>query len=123
MSKKIFMDAFFTQFHEFMGQLIKVFPDDTDFRMYDDGVALIQRVNPAMVLTEFVKHVGPFDEVIRNRDDNFFMNHTFDSLQPDDTMEQVIQKLKGYWSGLSEQNKSSIWGYIILLLDISKRCA
>ena len=122
MSKKIFMDAFFTQFHEFMGQLIKVFPDDTDFRMYDDGVALIQRVNPAMVLTEFTKHVGPFDEVIRARDDNFFMNHTFDSLQPDDTMEQVIQKLKGYWSGLSEQNKSSIWGYIILLLDISKRC-
>jgi hypothetical protein len=123
MSKKIFMDAFFTQFHEFMGQLIKVFPDDTDFRMYDDGVALIQRVNPAMVLTEFTKHVGPFDEVIRARDDTFFMNHTFDSLQPDDTMEQVIQKLKGYWSGLSEQNKSSIWGYIILLLDISKRCA
>ena len=123
MSKKIFMDAFFTQFHEFMGQLIKVFPDDTDFRMYDDGVALIQRVNPAMVLTEFTKHVGPFDEVIRARDDTFFMNHTFDSLQPDDTMEQVIQKLKGYWSGLSDQNKSSIWGYIILLLDISKRCA
>ena len=123
MSKKIFMDAFFTQFHEFMGQLIKVFPDDTDFRMYDDGVALIQRVNPAMVLTEFTKHVGPFDEVIRNRDDNFFMNHTFSSLEPDDTMEQVIQKLKGYWSGLSDQNKSSIWGYIILLLDISKRCA
>ena len=117
------MDAFFTQFHEFMGQLIKVFPDDTDFRMYDDGVSLIQRVNPAMVLTEFTKHVGPFDEVIRARDDTFFMNHTFDSLQPDDTMEQVIQKLKGYWSGLSEQNKSSIWGYIILLLDISKRCA
>lgn len=123
MSKKIFMDAFFTQFHEFMGQLIKVFPDDTDFRMYDDGVALIQRVNPAMVLTEFTKHVVPFEDVIRAKDDNFFMNHTFDSLQPDDTMEQVIQKLKGYWSGLSDQNKSSIWGYIILLLDISKRCA
>lgn len=122
MSKKIFMDAFFTQFHEFMGQLIKVFPDDTDFKMYDDGVSLMQRINPGMVLSEFVKHVGPFDEVIRKRDDNFFMNHTFDSLQPDDTMEQVIQKLKGYWAGLSEQNKSSIWGYIILLLDISKRC-
>lgn len=123
MSKKIFMDAFFTQFHEFMGQLIKVFPDDTDFKMYDDGVSLMQRINPGMVLSEFTKHVGPFDEVIRKRDDNFFMNHTFDSLQPDDTMEQVIQKLKGYWAGLSEQNKSSIWGYIILLLDISKRCA
>ena len=122
MSKKIFMDAFFTQFHEFMDQLIKVFPDDTDFKMYDDGISLLQRVNPAMVLSEFVKHVTPFDEVIRARDDNFFMNHTFSSLEPDNTMEQVIQKLKGYWIAMSEQNKSSIWGYIILLLDISKRC-
>lgn len=122
MSKKIFMDAFFTQFHEFMGQLITVFPEDSDFKMYDDGVSLVQRMNPAMVLSEFTKHVGPFEEVIRKRDDAFFMNHTFDSLEPDNTMENVIQKLKGYWVGLSEQNKSSIWGYIILLLDISKRC-
>jgi hypothetical protein len=116
------MDAFFTQFHQFMGQLIKVFPEDPDFKMYDDGVALVQRVNPSLVLSEFSKHVGPFEEVIRKRDDGFFMNHTFDSLEPDNTMEQVIQKLKGYWAALSDQNKSSIWGYIILLLDIHKRC-
>ena len=32
MSKKIFMDAFFTQFHAFMGELIRVFPDDADYR-------------------------------------------------------------------------------------------
>jgi len=122
MSKKIFMDAFFTQFHEFMGQLVKVFPDDADFKMYDDGVALVQRMNPGLVISEFGKHVGPFDEVIRKRDDGFFMNHTFDSLEPDNTMEQVIQKLKGYWTALSDQNKSSIWGYITLLLAIHKRC-
>ena len=123
MSKKIFMDAFFTQVHEFMGQLIKVFPNDDDFKMYDDSVSLVQKMNPGMVLSEFNKHVGPFEDVIRAKDDNFFMYHTFSSLEPDDTMENVIQKLKGYWAGMSEQNKSSIWGYIILLLDIAKRCA
>ena len=123
MSKKIFMDAFFTQFHEFMGQLIKVFPNDEDFPAYDAGVSLVQRMNPAMVFSEFNKHVGPFEDVIRAKDDNFFMNHTFASLEPDNTMENVIQKLKGYWAELSDQNKSSIWDYIILLLDIAKRCA
>jgi hypothetical protein len=123
MSKKIFMDAFFTQFHEFMGQLIKVFPNDEDFPAYDAGVSLVQRINPAMVFSEFNKHVGPFEDVIRAKDDNFFMNHTFASLEPDNTMENVIQKLKGYWAELSDQNKSSIWDYIILLLDIAKRCA
>jgi hypothetical protein len=122
MSKKIFMDAFFTQFHEFMGQLTKVFPNDEDFKMYDDAVYLVQRMNPGLVVSEFGKHVLPYEEVIRKRDDGFFMNHTFDSLEPDNTMEQVIQKLKGYWTTLSDQNKSSIWGYITLLLDIHKRC-
>jgi len=122
MSKKIFMDAFFTQFHEFMGQLMKVFPNDEDFKMYDDAVYLVQRMNPGLVVSEFGKHVLPFEEVIRKRDDDFFMNHSFDSLEPDNTMEQVIQKLKGYWTTLSDQNKSSIWGYITLLLDIHKRC-
>ena len=122
MSKKIFMDAFFTQFHEFMGQLTKVFPNDEDFKMYDDAVFLVQRMNPGLVISEFGKHVLPFEEVIRKRDDGFFMNHNFDSLEPDNTMEQVIQKLKGYWTTLSDQNKSSIWGYIILLLDIHNRC-
>jgi hypothetical protein len=122
MSKKIFMDAFFTQFHEFMGQLTKVFPNDEDFKMYDDAVYLVQRMNPGLVVSEFGRHVLPFEEVIRKRDDGFFMNHTFDSLEPDNTMEQVIQKLKGYWTTLSDQNKSSIWGYITLLLDIHKRC-
>jgi hypothetical protein len=51
------------------------------------------------------------------------MDHTFDSLDPDNTMENVIQKLKGYWASMGEQNKTAIWNYILLLLDIHKRCA
>jgi len=122
MSRKIFMDAFFTQFHEFMGQLIKVFPQDEDFPVYDQGVAMLQKVNPGLVLSEFTKHVTPFEETLRAKNDDFFMKHDFSEFDPENTMEQVIQKLKGYWIGMSDQNKSSIWNYIILLLDISKRC-
>jgi hypothetical protein len=116
------MDAFFTQFHEFMGQLIKVFPQDEDFPVYDQGVAMLQKVNPGLVLSEFTKHVTPFEETLRAKNDDFFMKHDFSEFDPENTMEQVIQKLKGYWIGMSDQNKSSIWNYIILLLDISKRC-
>lgn len=123
MSKKIFMDAFFNQFHDFMGELIRVFPNDEDFPAYDAGVGLVQRMNPAMVMSEFGKHVMPFEEILRSRDGNFFMFHDFQTLDPDNTMENVIKKLKNYWAELSEQNKKSIWDYIILLLDIYKRCS
>jgi hypothetical protein len=122
MSKKIFMDAFFTQFHEFMGQLIRVFPEDPDFTVYDSGVMMLQRVNPGLVLAEFIKHVTPFEEVIRAKNSDFFIQTEIFIFDPENTMEQVIQKLKAYWVGLSDSNKESIWNYIILLLDISKRC-
>ena len=122
MSKKIFMDAFFTQFHEFMVQLMTVFPNDHDFAVYDAGVSLLKNINPGIVIVEFNKHVLPFEEILRSKNSDFFLKHTFDSLEPDNTMEQVINKLKGYWITLSEPNKESIWKYIILLLDIVKRC-
>lgn len=122
MSKKIFMDAFFTQFHEFMGQLIRVFPEDPDFTVYDSGVMMLQRVNPGLVIAEFIKHVTPFEEVIRAKNSDFFIQTEIFIFDPENTMEQVIQKLKAYWVGLSDSNKESIWNYMILLLDISKRC-
>ena len=122
MSKKIFMDAFFTQFHEFMGQLIRVFPEDPDFTVYDSGVMMLQKINPGLVLAEFIKHVTPFEEVIRAKNSDFFIQTEIFIFDPENTMEQVIQKLKAYWVGLSDSNKESIWNYIILLLDISKRC-
>ena len=122
MSKKIFIDAIFTQFHEFMSQLMTVFPNDHDFAVYDTGVALLKNINPGIVIVEFNKHVLPYEEILRSKNSDFFLKHTFDSLEPDNTMEQVINKLKGYWMGLSEVNKESIWRYIILLMDIVKRC-
>ena len=122
MSKKIFMDAFFTQFHEFMTQLMNVFPNDPDFIVYDTGVSLLKNINPGIVIVEFNKHVLPYEEILRSKNSDFFLKHTFDSLEPDNTMEQIIDKLKGYWLSLSEPNKESIWRYIILLMDIVKRC-
>lgn len=122
MSKKIFMDAFFTQFHEFMGQLIRVFPEDPDFTVYDSGVMMLQKINPGLVLAEFIKNVTPFEEMIRAKNSDFFIETKIFIFDPENTMDQVIQKLKAYWVGLSDSNKDSIWNYIILLLDISKRC-
>jgi len=116
------MDAFFTQFHEFMVQLVKAYPDDDDFPAYDQAVMLLQKVNPGLVISEFTKHVGPFEDTIRIRNDDFFLKHDFNEFDPENAMENVIQKLKGYWLSATVQSKNSIWGYIILLLDISKRC-
>lgn len=118
MSKKVFLDAFFNQFGDFLDQLVKVFPDDTDIPAYKAGLGLLQRTNPTLVIKETYTHVGPFEEVIRARNEDFFLKHEFAEY---DTLEQVIAKIKSLWVGLSENNKNCVWGYLTILLDISKR--
>ena len=116
------MDAFFTQFHAFLGELARVFPEDPDFPTYDTALGLMKMGNPALVLSEFTKHVIPFETMIREKNTDFFLKHDFSEFDPDNTMDPIIKKLKGYWAGMSEANKDAIWKYIILLVDISKRC-
>jgi hypothetical protein len=116
------MDTFFNQFHSFLGELARVFPEDEDFPVYDTTLTLIQKMNPILVLTEFTKHVIPFETMIREKNSDFFLKHDFSEFDPDNTMDPIIKKLKGYWAEMSEANKDAIWKYIILLVDISKRC-
>ena len=122
MSKKIFIDAFFTQFHAFLGELARVFPEDEDFPAYDTALKLVESMNRGLVLSEFTKHVIPFETMIREKNSDFFLKHNFSEFDPDNTMDPIIKKLKGYWETMSDANKEAIWKYILLLVDISKRC-
>jgi hypothetical protein len=123
MSKKVFADAFFTQFHEFLGELTKVFPDDPDFPAYDTGLSFLQMMNPAMVISEFKNHVLPYETTLREKNSDFFMNHKFeDVVSADMSMDAIILKLKNLWASLTGKSQDAIWNYIILLVDIVKRC-
>jgi hypothetical protein len=115
------MDAFFNQFHEFLEQLAQVFPDDADFPAYTMALSLLQRTNPGLVVSEFKTHVFPFTDVIQAKNSDFFLKHDFSDYASDDTLGQIIGKLKGMWTELSENNKSSIWNYITLILTLAKR--
>lgn len=117
------MDAFYNQFGDFLNQLIAVFPGDSDFLAYKTGLMLLQRTNPMLVVEQVHLHVTPFEDTIRKRDESFFLNHGFnEQLEDNDTLEQVIQKLKGLWAELTANNKEVVWTYTILLLDLAKRC-
>jgi hypothetical protein len=123
MSKKIFTDAFFTQFTEFLTQLETAFPEDPDFPAYKSGLKLLKMTNPALVTTEFAKNVIPFEKTIKDRDESFFMDYKFaEVLETDMSMEAIISKLKQMWSSLSDGSKKAIWDHINLLVDLSKRC-
>lgn len=123
MSRKIFIDAFYNQFGEFLSQLTRVFPDDTDLPAFKTGLVLIQRTNPMLAVKTVYQHTLPYSEIIRAKNEDFFLKHEFSDISSgDDALEQIIRKLKGLWETLSDTNKQCIWDYLILILDLAKRC-
>ena len=105
-----------------MDQLVAVFPDDSDIPTYKTAVALLQRTNPILLPKEVLNHVAPFEASVRARDEKFFLEYSFSEYQ-DNALDQVIGKVKGLWTTLSDNNKKCIWDYIILLLDLAYRCS
>ena len=122
MSRKIFMDAFYGQFSDFLDQLIAVFPDDSDFPTFKTGLHLLQKTNPKIVPEQVVIHVVPYEATIQARDEKFFLNHGFEDYTSDDALGTVIMKMKSLWSGLSDNSKKVVWDYITLLMGLAKRC-
>jgi len=122
MSRKIFMDAFYGQFHEFLDQLIRVFPDDSDFPAYKTGLTLLQKTNPKIVPEQVHIHVTPFEKSIRTRDEKFFLEHQFPDYADDNALDLIISKMKTLWETLNDTNKKVIWDYLTLLLDLATRC-
>ena len=122
MSRKIFLDAFYGQFHDFLDQLVQVFPDDSDFPTYKTGLSLLQKTNPKLVPEQVALHVSPFEASIRSRDEKFFLDHQFPEYADDNALDLIITKMKGLWTTLSGTSKTVVWDYLILLLDLAKRC-
>jgi hypothetical protein len=122
MSRKIFLDIFYAQFSEFLDQLIRVFPGDSDFPTYKTGLTLLHKTNPVLVPEQVILHVGPFEATIHARDESFFKEHKFDEYAEDNALDLIIKKMKERWDTLSENNKTVVWDYTTLLLSLARRC-
>jgi hypothetical protein len=122
MSRKVFLDIFYSQFAEFLNQLIVVFPDDTDFPTYKSGLFLLQKTNPVLVPQQVALHVGPFEEKIRARNEKFILEYGFEQYAEDNALDLIIKKMKDRWGALSDNNKKVVWDYTILLLNLAQKC-
>jgi hypothetical protein len=123
MSRKIFLDIFYSQFSEFFDQLMKVFPDDTDFPAYKSGMFLLQKTNPILLPQQILAYAGPYEEMLKTRDEKFIKEHNFDQYSDgDNALDMIIKKMRGQWDELSHNNKQVVWDYTILLLSLAQKC-
>jgi hypothetical protein len=119
MSKKVLIDAFFNQFNSFLGELKQMYPEDPDFPVFITTLSMMKAANP-MLVVNFVKTeiVDPFGAKIEARDESFFM--TQDYATREDVDLNIVDKIKQYIQGMSDDTKETVWKYIEI---ITKLCS
>ena len=122
MSKKIYLDAFFNQYEDFLTQLKTVFPEDPDWKLYLSGLAIFRRTNPTMIVQKTWEFVSRFEEMIQKRDETFFMERDYSDVSEGEPIEQTVQKLKTMWSTLSFENKQIVWEFVGNITKLAKVC-
>jgi len=124
MSKKIYIDAFFNQYEDFLNQIKEVFPEDPDWKLYISGLAIFRRTNPLIVVKKTWKYVSQFEEVIQKRDEKFFMERDYsDFTEGEEPLEQTIEKLKGMWASLTPHNRKIVWEFVNNITTLARICS
>ena len=123
MSRKIFLDAFYDQYEDFLKQMLQVFPSDPDWPLYIAGLAIFRRTNPLLVVKKTWKHIARFEDVLKRRDEKFFLERDYsDITEGEEPLEQTITKLKGMWAQLSLHNRNIVWDYMTNITYLAKKC-
>ena len=117
MSKKLFIEAFYTQFGEFLNELTKMYPDDKDFPSFASNLSMMKYMNP-MYPINFVKTdvVDKYKDKILTRDESFFL--TSEEIKQSADID-IVYKLKSYIQDMSPQNKEAVWSYIEIITKIT----
>lgn len=114
-------DIFNEKLKSLSNDLVTICPDIPDFLMLRNAINLSMSIDRKLLQQYFAKHVvGPYGNFIRERDESFFLRHSYDHV---DVASDVVEKIKLVWTTLSEYNKDMIWKYFNVLLALSCACA
>ena len=127
-----FYEIFNKKLQELLNDLIVVFPDDKDFKLFKNSVRLITLADVKKPLQMFkLSLTDEYKKNIEERNTDFFLNNDYSdvlnndiikqTMNDDDVNKKLINKLKGYWKDLNNNNRDTIWTYFNILLKLSNK--
>lgn len=111
------MSALYDQFTSFVSELAEMYPDDADFPLFLTSVRLLKTTNPSLLAKYIHENTQQYEEQIMNKDEKFFLEHTFDSHGVD---MDILSKVKTYVSGMSADTKEHVWKYCQNIIRLAK---
>lgn len=116
--KRLYRDTFHKELKAFMKNLVGVFPDDREMKMFSSTLNIAVMDDPEDdVLRVFYQSLLPFEEMIDKRDPAFFVETQKIPIVED---VQLFSKLGSYWDCLHEDNRKTVWDYLQVLFLLSK---
>jgi hypothetical protein len=127
-----FYEIFNKKLQELLSDLIVVFPDDKDFKLFKNSIRLITLADIKKPLQMFkLSLTDEYKKNIEERNTDFFLDNDYRdvlnndiikrSMNDDDVNKKLINKLKGYWKDLNDNNRDTIWNYFNILLKLSNK--
>lgn len=121
-SKVVLMNALYDQFFSFLSELKDMYPEDTDFSMYETSVRLLKSTNPSLLPKYIVEYTQDFCSQIESGDEKFFLEYSFNEYGEHVDL-NIFSKLKKYYADMSSDSKSNTWKYIQNIYKLSKASA
>lgn len=116
-----YLEQFNDTFVELVEDLIRVFPSDSDFRMYKLAIQGASIADNKLIQSVFHERVATiYGDRIIARDEAFFIQNDYSDMKQEFSQaEQLIQKLKTCWTMLTTEQKEVVWKYmrVLILLD------
>ena len=121
-----FLTAFNNIIFKFIDDLINTFPEEQDFKVYKQTLTLLKSANAKKMCILFKNYSYDYRDKIKNKEESFFISNNYDDLREassnkfdDDSVSAIINKLKLYWTELSDDNKEQIWKYLNTMIQLS----
>jgi hypothetical protein len=124
MDKHSILRAFNEHFSEFMQDVIRVFPNDTNLQACKLAIEKIRKANPKLIITTFTREFSnKYSEQIMNNNIDFFIHNDYsndvkNAAKPSIILEK-INLLREPVRNMTEPDKNKTIGYMQNLTKLS----
>jgi hypothetical protein len=118
-----YIHKFNVTFNEFIDDIIRIFPNDQDLKVYKAGIQTAIVLDNKYIITRFNDSiVDKYGKQLLERNDAFFLNHDYtDVISYNKEYNAVILKVKNAWSSMNTENKEIMWKYFKILILLSNK--
>jgi hypothetical protein len=123
--KSLLLNAFNTQFLDFIEDVQRVFSEDTSIKKAKTALIMIKKINPVLIIKIWYTYVAsPYETEINNNNIDFFIEKDYKKdfvcVKYSDDIINHIDKLRDPVRNMSKENQEKSLMYIKNLCILSK---